>query len=180
MRHCRQSPEHEADHGEADEGGGGSSISLGILGEATAPADPGEGALDDPALGQDLEAREGWAFDDFDLPNSRARDGAGHLRALIAAVRVDALDEGEQPTRPAQEIEGAVAVLNVSRMDDDVQKKAERIDEDMALAAFDLLARIKARRIDRGPPFAAPFTLWESMIAVVGLASRLARSRTWT
>jgi hypothetical protein len=144
LRHCRQSPEHEADHGEADEGGGGSSISLEILGEATAPADPGEGALDDPALGQDLEAREGWAFDDFDLPNSRARDGAGHLRASVAAVRIDALDEGEQPTRPAQQIEGAVAVLNVGGMDDDVQKKAERIDEDMALAAFDFLARIKA------------------------------------
>jgi hypothetical protein len=63
---------------------------------------------------------------------------------LVAAVRVDALDEGEQPTRPAQQIEGAVAVLNVGGMDDDVQKKAERIDEDMALAAFDFLARIKA------------------------------------
>ena len=53
-------------------------------------------------------------------------------------------NEGEQPTRPAQQIEGTVAVLNVGGMGDDVQKKAERIDEDMALAALDFLARIKA------------------------------------
>jgi hypothetical protein len=38
-------------------------------------------------------------------------------------------------------------------MDDDVQQKAERIDQDMALAPGDLLARIKPLRVKREAPF---------------------------
>jgi hypothetical protein len=43
------------------------------------------------------------------------------------------------------------------------------VDEDMALAALDFLARIVAVRIDTRPPFSALLTLWLSMIAAVGL-----------
>jgi hypothetical protein len=60
------------------------------------------------------------------------------------------------------------------------QQQAERINEDVALATRNLLARIKALRVERGPPFCAPLALWLSMIAVVGLASRPACSRTAT
>jgi len=38
-------------------------------------------------------------------------------------------------------------------MDDDVQQEAERIDQDVALAPNDLLARIKPLRVKRGAPF---------------------------
>jgi hypothetical protein len=38
-------------------------------------------------------------------------------------------------------------------MDDDVQEKAERVDQDMPLAARDFLARIKALRVEAGAPF---------------------------
>jgi len=55
-----------------------------------------------------------------------------------------------------------------------------RIDKDMALLAFDLLAAIEARRIDAAPAFSAPLTLWLSMIAAVGLAARSACSRQRT
>ena len=41
-------------------------------------------------------------------------------------------------------------------------------------------AAIIAVRVDRRPPFSAPFTLWLSMIAAVGLASRPACSRHCT
>ena len=74
----------------------------------------------------------------------------------------------------------AVAVLNIRAMHDGVHQQALRIDENMALLAFDLLARIVAVRIDAGPPFSALFTLWLSMMAAVGLASRLACSRHLT
>jgi hypothetical protein len=47
----------------------------------------------------------------------------------------------------------------------------------MPLLAFDLLARIVAMRVDASPPFSALFTLWLSMMAAVGLASRCACSR---
>ena len=57
-------------------------------------------------------------------------------------------------------------------MDDGVDQQPQRIYQNVALLALDLLARIIAMRIDAGPPFSALFTLWLSMIAAVGLASR--------
>src|SRR5271156_2963477 len=46
-----------------------------------------------------------------------------------------------------------VAVLHAGRMDRDAQQEAQRIDQDMALAAGDFLARIKALRVERRAPF---------------------------
>jgi hypothetical protein len=58
-----------------------------------------------------------------------------------------------------------------------MEQQAQRIYENMALLALDLFARIIAMRIDAAPPFSALFTLWLSMMAAVGLASRSASSR---
>ena len=74
----------------------------------------------------------------------------------------------------------AVAVLDVGRMNQRVQQQPYRIDEDMALLAFDLLPRIIPARVDATPPFSAPLTLWLSMIAAVGLTSRPIASRHFT
>jgi hypothetical protein len=38
-------------------------------------------------------------------------------------------------------------------MNDDVQEKAECVDEDVPLATRDLLARIKTLRVELGAPF---------------------------
>jgi hypothetical protein len=65
-------------------------------------------------------------------------------------------------------------------MDIHAQEQAKRIDEDMALAPENLLARVIPGGIQRTPPFTAPLALWASMMAVVGLASRPAFSRLWT
>jgi len=65
-------------------------------------------------------------------------------------------------------------------VDESVHQQALRVDEDMSLFAFDLLARVEARRINRSAPFSALLTLWLSMIAAVGLASREAASRHLT
>lgn len=46
-----QAAQHDADHGEAEEGGDGSRVTLEVAGQAAVAADPGKGALDDPALG---------------------------------------------------------------------------------------------------------------------------------
>ena len=40
-----------------------------------------------------------------------------------------------------------------------VQQQTLRIDEDVPLLALDQLARVKAVRIDAGPPFSALLTL---------------------
>jgi hypothetical protein len=62
-------------------------------------------------------------------------------------------------------------------VDDDGEDQAEGVDEQMALLAFDLLARVIARRVDARPPFSALFTLWLSITPALGLAARLSRSR---
>jgi len=58
-----------------------------------------------------------------------------------------------------------------------VHQEALRIDKNVPLLALDLLACIVTARIDAGPPFSALLTLWLSMMAAVGLASREACSR---
>ena len=82
--------------------------------------------------------------------------GPGHgLRgglAAIGAVGEDHLDEREQPPRRAQQRDGAVAVLDVGRLDHGAQQQAQRVDQDVALLALDLLARVETRRVDARPP----------------------------
>jgi hypothetical protein len=73
----------------------------------------------------------------------------------------------------------AVAVLNICGMDAHAKQEAECVEEDVALAARDLLVRIKALPVEGRAPCAA-LLLWESMIATVGLASRPVASRVAT
>ena len=120
------------------------------------------------------------AFDDFELPSAGPGDGRGHFRPLIGGIGEDAFDEGKQTPGAAQQIAGAVAILHAGWMDDDVQEQAERIDENVPLAARDLLTRVEALRIDRRPPFCAALALWLSITAAEGLAARPSFSRTAT
>lgn len=118
-------------------------------------------------------------FDDLDPPRSGRCDRRGQLGPLIVGIGEDAFDEGEAATRAAVEDQpSAITILQVGRVNDDVQQEAERVDENVPLATRDLLARVIARRIERRPPFCAPLALWASIIATVGLASRPACSRT--
>jgi hypothetical protein len=61
-------------------------------------------------------------------------------------------------------------------MHNGAQQQTFSVYQDMALLAFDLLTCIVAGRVNRDPPFSALLTLWLSMIAAVGLASRSANS----
>jgi len=47
-----------------------------------------------------------------------------HLLACVSAISKDTLDEGKQSPCPAQQMEGAITILNISRMNDDVQQEA--------------------------------------------------------
>ena len=117
------------------------------------------------------------ALDDFDDPAAGACGVHCRLRSPIARVGEDAQDEREQGSRAFVENEcRAVTILNVGRMNRGAQEQAQRIYENMALLALDLLSRIVAMRIVK-PPFSALFTLWLSMMAAVGLAWRPSRSR---
>lgn len=178
MTWSRQSAQHETDHSESNESLDGAGIALEVARHASVAADPRERALDDPALGQNDEAMELAALDDLDRPSPGGGNRGGHAWSLVAAIADDPLDEGEQAACAPQRLVGAVAILDVGRVDEDAHEQAERIDEDVALATRDFLARVIALRVDRGPPFCAALALCESMIAVVGLASRPSCSRT--
>ncbi len=118
------------------------------------------------------------ALDDIQV--DPAADGSQpglELRALVAAVGVEFQQERVQPEQRPHQQHATIAVLDVGGVDDRLPQQALGVDQDVALLALDLLARIKAGRIDATPPFSALLTLWLSMIATVGLASRPACSR---
>jgi hypothetical protein len=148
-----QATQHDADHGEAEEGGDGFGVALEVAGQSAVAADPGKGALDDPAFGQDDKAMGVAALDDLQGPGAGLGDDLRHLRPLITGVGEDAFDEREGSPRGAQQLGRTVAILQVGRVDDHTQEEAQRIDQDVALATGDFLARIKALRVERGAPF---------------------------
>jgi hypothetical protein len=174
-----QSPEHDADHGKTNEGCGGSGIALEVTRQASVAADPGKRAFNDPALGQyDKSFGLIRALDDlrFDVGQDFVQRVV-ELPSLIGCVGKQGLQEGIHPEQSCQQQSAAVAILDVGRMNDGVQQQTQRVYQNVALLALDLLARIIAMQIDADPPFSALFTLWLSMMAAVGLASRSACSR---
>ena len=117
-------------------------------------------------------------LDDLDLNVSQGCPQAAlELLALVAAIGEELQKEGEEAEQAGHQHDAAVAVLDVGGMDDGVHQETLRVDDDVPLLSFDFLAAIVPRRVDRAPPFSALFTLWLSMIAAVGLASRSACSR---
>ncbi len=178
MRWSGQAAEHESDHGKTHESCDGAGIAFEVAGQAAIVADPCQGSLDDPAFRQDDELVQFVAFDDLDDPAAGAGGGLRDARPLITGIGEDALDEGKEPAgSPVEDQSRAVAILDVGGMNDDVQEKAEGVDENMPFAARDLLARIIALRVKPGAPFCAALALWLSMIAAVGLASLPSRAR---
>src|SRR5205085_9130021 len=66
-------------------------------------------------------------------------------------VGEDVLDKREQATgAPVENQPRPIAILNVGRMNDDVQQEAERIDKDVALAPLVLAPLTLARRYVQG------------------------------
>ena len=150
-----------------------------VLGEPSTSVKPGDGALDDPTLGQhDKALGLVGSFDDLRFETRQdAGQGAMKDRPVIGAVGEQFSQERKQAEQRREQCEAAVAILNIGGGDDAVQKQALRIDQNMPLLALDQLARIEAVRIDARPPFSALFTLWLSMMQAVGLVSRSAFSR---
>ena len=118
------------------------------------------------------------ALDDFSFElRQDFRERLLEFRSLIAAVGKQLLQERIHPEQSGKQQDAAVAILDIGGMNDGVEQQTQRIYEKVALLALDLLARIIAMRIDTGPPFSALLTLWLSMMAAVGLASRSPCSR---
>ena len=116
---------------------------------------PFTGHADNPSFRYDFEADCGVKpFGDFDFPGACSSHHFSRFWAPVATVSKNAFDEGEQTARASAEHQcNAVAVLNVGGVNDNIQQQTERIDEDMAFAARNLLARIEALRIEGRAPF---------------------------
>ena len=136
-------------------------------------AEPGEGALDHPPAGQQVKALGvAGALDDLEPQPLAGRSTHGDL-ALIPSIGEQLLQPGETPSDARADQPQAVAVLDVGGMHDQPQRQAQRVGEQVALAAVDLLAGIEPTR-------AAGFgglDAWLSMIPAVGDASWPACSR---
>ena len=155
---------------------------LPVLGETATATEPADGAFDDPAFGEDDEPFDLIATsDDFGHQIGHGvRQTIVEDRPGIGAVGKQPREEREPSEQGGEHDEAAIAVLNVSSGDQRMQQQAERIDENVALLAFDQLGAVEAVGIDARPPFSALFTLWLSTIQAVGLASRSANSRHLT
>lgn len=99
---------------------------------------------------------------------------------LITAIGEQFFQKRVAPEQRLENENPAVAVLDICRVNKRMQQQAYCVDKDMALLAFDLFPRIIPARVDATPPFSALLTLWLSMIAAVGLASRPIASRHFT
>ena len=101
-------------------------------------------------------------------PQSLASGGTQGDVALVTGIREQVLEPGEALADLAADQRQAVTVLEVGRMQDQPQRQAQRVGEQMPLAPVDLLAGVEAARA----PASVVLTLWLSMIAAVGDASR--------
>ena len=153
-----------------------------ILGQTATPVEPRDRALDDPSLGQKLEALGLIGpLDDLDFDGTAgATQPSLENFALVPAIGIELEKKRIEPEQCRHEHRATVTVLNVGTLDESLHQQALLVDKDVALFALDLLAGIVAGRINRAPPFSALLTLCESMMATVGLASRSARSRQAT
>ena len=158
------SGEHDADHGETNEGSHGCGVAFEVAGQASIATDPGERPLDNPPFGQNLKSGSVRSLDDLQSPSTGAPHRHRHFASGISAISKNAFDEREQSSRPTQQLQGAITVLNIGGMNDDVQQEAQRVDQDVPLATLDLLARVVARRSSQDPLFCVPFTVCRSMM----------------
>src|SRR5207249_9062221 len=93
---------------------------------------------------------------------------------VVSAISPDQFEPRETPLERSEQVFAPVMVLNTGLMYQLVQDQAVGIYQDMALAAFDLLAAIVAAP----PPFWLVFTDWLSIIAALGVGSRPCFTRT--
>jgi hypothetical protein len=165
--------QHYIYHGDKDHGLAALRQGFIVLGQASVTAKPREGALYDPAFGQDDKPFYEGSSDDLDR-TAEQNIGPVNQESRVAAVRPDELQARETPTHAPDQQLRPVAILHICRMHDQGHDQAERIHDDMALAARDFLARIEATI----PPFSAVFTDWLSMMPADGVGLRPALRRT--
>ena len=113
-----------------------------MLAQATIVRQPGEGSLDHPAFGQQLESFDVIiAFDNLEDPLAKAK------YPLNQFARVATISPHSQHARPCpldlrllEDELGSVAILNVGRVNDYCEYQAQRIHQDVSLDPVDFFS----------------------------------------
>src|SRR4051794_7073079 len=174
--------DHQADRGKSQEGKRVVITVLPVLGEPSATVEPSDGPFHDPTFGLDSKA---FAASKrlYDLDCQFRHCSASTItkdRPGIGAIGKQLAQERELAKQCGQQQDAAVAILNIGAGHQRVQHQPQGVDHHVTFFALDQLTAIKARRVDRDPPFSALLTLWLSITQAVGLASRSSRSRHLT
>ena len=144
MLGSRPSPDEGGGSGNGDEGFGDGRELLVVAHEAAVLHDPGEGPFDHPPAPDHGKAHLfGAALHDLQDDVGPAL-GPAHEPTRIAAVHVSAFNEREASPRALQDAFGSIAVLDVGPVHLNREEPPVRVGQDVALAPFDLLARIIA------------------------------------
>src|ERR1700760_2009142 len=118
-----------------------------VLGEAAASTEPSEGAFDNPAPRQKLEAFDPlWSLDDLDRPRSAMGQCGDELIAAVDPVGKDMTQLREPASQPLQQGDGPMAILNVGGMNVDGEQKAVGVGDDVPLAPVDAFTGVEASR----------------------------------
>jgi hypothetical protein len=116
---------------------------LPILGEPSASPEPGKGAFDHPASRQQFEALgDVGAFDDLQFPVADPGQCVAQFGAGIAAIGEHVAQPGKAGADGLKHSGGTVPILHRGAVHNQPHHEAERVGDDMALAALDLLAGI--------------------------------------
>src|SRR6266481_3751684 len=143
------SAQEEATHGDVDHGLGDVDPLLVVAHEAAPPGHPTKGALDHPAPWQHLEAWFGVDAAD-DLDDEVEEGGLVHeCCPVIGAIGEQMLDPWPALADCREDRRGASAVGDIGGGEVDHQEAAVGIDDDMPLAADDLLTGVVAARFSR-------------------------------
>ncbi len=139
-------------------------------------AEPGEGPFDDPAFGEAFEALGArFTLHNLDLKGKVFRQFA-QLFARIATIGPEPPQAREGHRQGGHQPTGDFAVLIVGFGHERlrIQHQAECIHDEVAFAPFDAFGCI----VTTHPPLAVVFTDWLSMLAPLGVRSRLRLLRT--
>ena len=145
------------DRGDEEPGSGAFDSSFEVLGQASIAAQPGDGSFDHPPARQQLEAFCCvGALDDFQRPGTDFGERGSEFVAGIAAIGEHVPQPWEAVSDAGEHIRCAVAILDISGVNDGANQQALRVGDDMAFAPLDLLARVEA-------PWAAAFRRFHAL-----------------
>ena len=139
-----QASDHQASHGKVDHGLAALWKRFIVLGQAATLGNPGEGSFHHPAPGQDDKALLSVATEHWLQTETTMQKNPFKQETTIGAINPDASHLFAGTWQTCEQPPGAFRIGHARCGDDDSQQQTHRIDQDVALAAFDLLASIVA------------------------------------